>query len=92
MNRDKMEAGLRLFLEGLVDGLPISLSGLGTRENVLLFLLQPERPAHLVACTILWWSAMILGRATIGLGALWLPRLWGATRQPLLAKELSGAD
>ena len=58
----------------IVDAIPVSVSGLGSREWVLIGLLSPERPEMLVAGTLLWWSCVFLGRAAIGLTALWWPR------------------
>ncbi len=59
----------------LVDGLPISFTGLGTREAVLLTLLQPEQPAILLACMLVWWAVMVLGRAAIGMAVVGLSQL-----------------
>jgi hypothetical protein len=56
----------------LADGLPISASGLGTRETTLLLLLQPEEPAPLIAFSMLWSSTLISGRLLIGLTYWWL--------------------
>lgn len=61
----------------LVDGLPISVSGLGTRETTMVALLDPEHPALLLAFCLVWSVSMLLGRAAIGLGNLWLPRWFG---------------
>jgi hypothetical protein len=55
----------------LADGLPISASGLGTREATLLYLLNPEEPAVLVAFSLLWSVGLALGRAIIGLTYWW---------------------
>jgi hypothetical protein len=62
----------------LVDGLPISVSGLGTRETALLYLLDPEQPAMLLAFSLVWSSGLMLGRLTIGLAHWWIPlvRAW----------------
>jgi hypothetical protein len=62
----------------LVDGLPISVSGLGTRETALLYLLDPEQPATLLAFSLIWSSGLTLGRLTIGLAHWWTPvaRAW----------------
>jgi hypothetical protein len=58
----------------LADGLPISASGLGTRENVLLLLLHPEPDARgtVLAFSLIWSSGLIIGRSAIGLFYLWL--------------------
>jgi hypothetical protein len=57
----------------LADGLPISVSGLGTREATLLYLIHPEAEerAILVAFSLLWSVGLVLGRAAIGLGFWW---------------------
>jgi len=57
----------------LADGLPISMSGLGTREAALLYLINPEEQerATLVAFSLLWSLGLVLGRAAIGLGFWW---------------------
>ena len=60
-----------LPITAIVDALPLSVAGLGTREAMLLAFLQPDRPATLLACTLLWWTAMLLSRAAIGLVVLW---------------------
>jgi hypothetical protein len=56
----------------LADGLPISVSGLGTRETTLLLLLRPEELALLVAFSMIWSSVLITGRLIIGLSYRWL--------------------
>jgi hypothetical protein len=62
----------------LADGLPISVSGLGTRETALLLLLQPDgqTAGAVVTCSLIWSLGLMTGRAILGLGHLWLPRLW----------------
>ncbi|HEV3119914.1 MAG TPA: hypothetical protein VGY58_22835 [Gemmataceae bacterium] len=55
----------------LTDGLPISVSGLGTREATLLYLLHPDEPQTLLAFSLVWSSALVLGRLTIGLVHWW---------------------
>jgi hypothetical protein len=50
----------------IVDALPISISGLGTREVTLLKLLDPENEAVVVAFSFVWSAVLILGRALIG--------------------------
>ncbi len=62
-------------LTSMLDGLPVSLAGLGTREAVFLALLEPEQPALLVAGSLVWWVCVLVGRTAIGLGLLWLPLL-----------------
>lgn len=62
----------------LVDGLPISVGSLGTREAALLLLLDPfilkaDEPV-LVAFSIVWSTCGLSGRALIGLGNLWGPK------------------
>jgi hypothetical protein len=75
-------SGIDLSLQGLcsvvplallADGLPISVSGLGTRETTLLYLINPdesERPV-LLAFSLLWSVGLVLGRAAIGLAFWW---------------------
>jgi len=58
----------------LADGLPISISGLGTRETTLLYLLQPDQPAVVLAFSLIWSVGLMIGRLGIGLGHLWIPR------------------
>jgi hypothetical protein len=58
----------------LADGLPISVSGLGTRETTLLYLLQPDEPATLAAFSLFWSVGLASGRAGIGLLHWWIPR------------------
>ncbi len=60
----------------LVDGLPISVSGLGTREQALILLLKPDRPELIVAFSLLWTTGQASGRVAIGLIHLWAPRLF----------------
>jgi hypothetical protein len=55
----------------LADGLPISMSGLGTREATLVYLLNPDDRAGLVAFSLLWSVGLALGRAIIGLFYWW---------------------
>lgn len=54
----------------LADGLP-SVSGLGTRETALQLLLPIENPAMLAALSLVWTTVLVLGRAAIGLAAIW---------------------
>jgi hypothetical protein len=57
----------------LADGLPISASGLGTREATLLLLLNPDeqqRPV-LVAFSLTWSLGLLLGRLMLGMGYWW---------------------
>jgi hypothetical protein len=56
----------------LVDGLPISLSGLGTRETALLSLISAPEPGALLAFSLIWSAVLITGRLLIGLGHWWL--------------------
>lgn len=58
----------------LADGLPISISGLGTREWTLVTLINPEgrERAVLVAFSLLWTIGLVFGRALIGLAFWWL--------------------
>ena len=64
----------------IVNALPISFSGLGTREATLMVLLRPEEPAALLAFSLVWTASIIFGRAIIGLG-----HLWGASARPAAA-------
>lgn len=63
-------------LTSMLDGLPISIAGLGTREAVFLTFLEPEQPALLVAGSLLWWVCVLVGRTAIGLAVLWFPLLF----------------
>jgi hypothetical protein len=58
----------------LSEGLPITVSGLGTREATLLYVLNPDRPERVLAFGLIWSSGLIVGRLAIGLGTLWLSR------------------
>lgn len=51
----------------LIDALPISVSGLGTREAALLYFLSIPQPAVLLAFSLVWSTSGIAGRALIGL-------------------------
>src|SRR5262249_19827395 len=92
-------SGIDLSLQGLcsvvpiallADGLPISVSGLGTREATLLYLVSPdesERPV-LLAFSLLWSVGLVLGRASIGVALWWfvpkgLKRTYGSPDNPL---------
>ena len=57
----------------LADGLA-SVSGLGTRDAALQLLLKPDRPELLAAMSLLWSSGLIIGRLSIGLVHMWIPR------------------
>jgi hypothetical protein len=57
----------------LADGLPISVSGLGTRETALLYLLSPAEPGTLLALSLVWSSGLMFGRLAIGVIYLALP-------------------
>jgi hypothetical protein len=59
----------------MADALPVSVSGLGTRETALLLLLRPEQPAILLAFCLVWSASVIVGRAMIGIGCFWLPQI-----------------
>lgn len=56
----------------ICDGLPISFAGLGTRETVLVVLLQPSQPEAVIAFTLFWTVGTMIMRACIGLAHLWL--------------------
>ena len=43
-------------------------------------LLQPEQPALVLAFCLVWSCSVIVGRALIGMGFLWLPQLSGWVR------------
>lgn len=58
-------------LMALADGLPISVSGLGTRETTLMVLLKPDDPARLLAFCVSWSGLTLLARALIGLAFCW---------------------
>jgi hypothetical protein len=65
----------------LIVGLPISVSGLGTRETALKQLLAPASPAVVVAFSFFWSAGLIMGRLALGLGHTWLPWLLGWSEQ-----------
>lgn len=68
----------------LADGLPISVSGLGTRETALLALIRAPEPGVLLAFSLIWSTALITGRILIGLGHWWLlPAAMPGTLGPL---------
>jgi len=56
----------------LADGLPISVSGLGTRETALLYLLNPDQPERLLAFSLMWSAGLLVGRIGIGLAYWWI--------------------
>jgi hypothetical protein len=56
----------------LADGLPISVSGLGTRETALLSLIRMPQPAALLAFSLIWSAVLMIGRLLIGLVHWWL--------------------
>jgi hypothetical protein len=56
----------------LADGLPISISGLGTRETALLSLIHAPQPAALLAFSLIWSAVLMTGRLLIGLANWWL--------------------
>lgn len=73
----------------MLEGLPLSIGGLGTRETALVLLLKPPQPELLVAFCLVWSGSFISGRMLIGLISLWHPRSrqWltlrrGETRTP----------
>jgi hypothetical protein len=61
----------------LSEGLPITLSGLGTREAILLYLLQPDRTEPILAFGLLWSTELVVGRLAIGLGLMWFGAMPG---------------
>jgi hypothetical protein len=56
----------------LADGLPISVSGLGTREAALLSLMRASPPSALLAFSLIWSTVLMTGRLLIGLVYWWL--------------------
>jgi hypothetical protein len=56
----------------LADGLPISVSGLGTRETALLSLVRAPQPGALLAFSLIWSAVLMTGRLLIGLVNWWL--------------------
>jgi hypothetical protein len=69
----------------LADGLPISVSGLGTREAALLSLIRVADPGALLAFSLIWSAVLITGRLLIGLGHWWLlPVAMPGTLRPLV--------
>lgn len=69
----------------MLDGVPLSVGGLGTRETALVLLLAPPQPELLVAFCLVWSGTFILGRTLIGLFSLWHPR----SRQWLVLRRRS---
>ncbi len=67
----------------MLDGLPLSIGGLGTRETALVLLLDPPQPELLIAFCLVWSGSFISGRMLIGLVSLWHPRSrqWLALRR-----------
>jgi len=55
----------------LADGLPVSVSGLGTRETALLSLIRAPQPAALLAFSLIWSAVLMTGRLLIGLANWW---------------------
>ena len=73
-----MHVGLRVVfsvipLVLMVDGLPISISGFGTREATLLYFLKPDQPGTMLAFSLIWSSGLVLGRLALGLVHWWVP-------------------
>jgi hypothetical protein len=67
----------------LADGLPISVSGLGTRETALLSLIRAPQPAALLAFSLIWSVVLMTGRLLIGLVHWWLlPASMLSTAEP----------
>lgn len=58
----------------LTEGLPIGMSGLGTRETTLVHVLEGDQAEVILAVGLIWSSGLIVGRTAIGLGHLWLSR------------------
>jgi len=56
----------------LVDGLPITVSGLGTREATLLILLDPDQRALVLAFCLTWTACTMITRGLIGAVHLWM--------------------
>jgi hypothetical protein len=56
----------------LADGLPISISGLGTRETALVSLMRASPPSALLAFSLIWSAVLLTGRLLIGLVHWWL--------------------
>jgi hypothetical protein len=73
----------------LSEGLPITVSGLGTREATLLYVLNPDRPEIVLAFSLIWSTGLIAGRLTIGLITLWLSR--GSLEPGGLARKITSA-
>lgn len=72
---DRIRLLSALPITALVDGLPISVSGLGTRETTMVLLLQPEDAASLLAFCLVWSTCIIFGRSLIAVAHLWTARL-----------------
>jgi len=60
----------------VVDGLPISMSGLGVREAALKTLLDLPDETTVVAFSLVWSAGIIIGRSLLGLGHWWLHCIW----------------
>jgi uncharacterized membrane protein YbhN (UPF0104 family) len=54
----------------LAEALPITVSGLGTRETVLLNVMGPAQSEQILAFGFAWSAGLIVGRLAIGLGIL----------------------
>ncbi len=65
----------------LAEGLPIGMSGLGTREATLVQLVGQDQREIVLAVGLIWSSGLIVGRSAIGLGHLWFSRK--AIHQPV---------
>jgi hypothetical protein len=48
-----------LPMVALVEGLPVSVAGIGSREAALLFFLQPDEPAQLLAFCLVWSASVV---------------------------------
>jgi hypothetical protein len=65
----------------VADGLPISISGLGTRETALVYLVDPPQPAVLLAFSLFWSTGLMLGRLLLGLGHTGLALIIGGPKE-----------
>jgi hypothetical protein len=77
----------------LTEALPITVSGLGTREAILLGVLNPERPEHCLAFGLVWSTGLIVGRLAIGLAHLgiWGHSVWSIGYEDVLATSEASA-
>ncbi len=79
-----------LAVIAMLDGLPISIFSLGTRENALILLLNPEDPAVVVAFCLIWSLGVVSTRVLIGLLCFWHPASRGIWDEQKATLQTSG--